>query len=178
MNDWLQDEYGYVISDVKEYGKTRWEWLKLKVLDKLGRIAGLLLFGFALILLFFAILVGGGIALIYALSTCMPTWGAALIVTAIWALVLTAVILMRKQLFINPMLAAMAEILLTDKPAKKLTEDTLRQQTEMVEYKAQAQEMGLQREAKRVERSWTQVVSRLSSVGNLLRTVLGWFKRS
>ena len=73
MNDWLQDEYGYVISDVKEYGKTRWEWLKLKVLDKLGRIAGLLLIGFALILLFFAILVGGGIALIYALSPCMPT---------------------------------------------------------------------------------------------------------
>ena len=178
MSDWLQEEYGYVISDVKEYGKTRWEWLKLKLLDKLGRIAGLLLFGFALILLFFAILVGGGIALIYALSTCMPTWVAALIVTAIWALVLTGVILLRKQLFINPMLSAIAEILLTDKPKRKLTEDTLRQQTEMVEYKAQAQEMGLQREAKRVERSWTEVIARLTSAGNIIRTILGWFKRS
>lgn len=177
MNDRLQEEYGYVISDVKEYGKTRWEWLKLRLLDKLGRIAGLLLFGFALILLFFAILVGGGIALIYALSTCMPTWGAALIVTAIWVLVLAGVILLRKELFINPMLDAIAGILLTDKPAKKVTEDTLRQQTEMVEYKVQAQKMGLKREAKRVERSWTQVISRLTSAGNIVRTIMRWLKR-
>ena len=106
-----RQDLDYLLADLQEYGKTRFEQAKLTLLDKLSRIAALLLLGLAVILIVFAIVAIGGVALISALSNCMPTWAAALIVAAIWLVFLVLVIALRKHLFLNPMLAAIAAIL-------------------------------------------------------------------
>ena len=176
MNPLFSDELGYIVSDAKEYGQTRWELVKLTLLEKLGRLAGLLLFGLTLILLVFALLAGGSIALIYALSTCMPSWGAALIVAGLWGILLAVVIWLRKPLFVYPMLGAVANILFTKKPAHKLTEESIAQETEMIRFRAQEQEKNLRRETMRIEHSWMQLLAQFTSAGNLLRMLFNHFK--
>ena len=118
-----KDEYQYLIDDAREYLGTRWELAKLTFLEKLARIIGLILFGLVVILLTFAIIGFGGIAAIFALSACMPTWAATLIIVAVWALLLCGAVTFRKQLFINPVLAAVSAILFAPREKKKAIEN-------------------------------------------------------
>ena len=168
-----REEYEYLLADLQDYARTRWEQAKLTFLDKLARIAGLLLLGLTVILIVFALVAIGGVALISALSDCMPVWAASLIVAAIWMVLLVAVICLRKQLFINPMLAAIAAILFSAQPKRRLTIEQVQQQTEMLSYKAGEQEKQLNREAERIQRSWTDLFERFATVRNLLDRVIG-----
>ncbi len=168
-----REEYEYLLADLQEYGKTCWEQAKLTVLDKLGRIAGLLLLGLTVILILFAVVAAGSVALISVLSGCMPVWAAALIVAAIWLLLLVVVICLRKQLFLNPMFAAIAAILFTNRPKRKISVDSVAQQTELLRYKAGEQEKVIQRDAERIQRSWTGFFEHLAAVRNVVGNVLG-----
>lgn len=112
-------EYAYLLADVKQYLNTRWELFKLDFLEKLSRLIGMLLFGLVLILLLFAIIGFGGLAAIYALSLCMPLWAATLIIVACWLVLLVAVICFRKQLFVNPIIAAVSAILFESRAQEK-----------------------------------------------------------
>lgn len=167
-----RQDLDYLLADLQEYGKTRFEQAKLTLLDKLSRIAALLLLGLAVILIVFAIVAIGGVALISALSNCMPTWAAALIVAAIWLVFLVLVITLRKHLFLNPMLAAIAAILFGTQK-RNLTVESLNQETQMLDYKAGEQEKNLQREAERMQRSWMDLLERFTAARNLVSNLLG-----
>lgn len=167
-----RQDLDYLLADLQEYGKTRFEQAKLTLLDKLSRIAALLLLGLAVILIVFAIVAIGGVALISALSNCMPTWAAALIVAAIWLVFLVLVITLRKHLFLNPMLAAIAAILFGTQK-RNLTVESLNQETQMLDYKAGEQEKNLQREAERMQRSWMDLLERFTMARNLVSNLLG-----
>lgn len=104
-------KYQKTWADIKQYALTQFDLLKVGFLEKAAKIAGLIVFALALVLLLFAIVSFGCLSLMYAISQTLPLWASALIVVALWLLIMIGVIIFRKQLFINPMLVAICGIL-------------------------------------------------------------------
>ena len=159
-------EYEYLLEDVKRYLNTRFELFKLDFLDKLARLLGLVLFGVVLILILFAIIGFGGMAIIFALSTCMPTWAATLIVIAAWLLILGLVIALRKPLFFYPMLLAVSSILFADEP--KRNERQLEQDKALLQAREDEQAQSVQRQVERIQHSWDRLAGIFKWIRNLL----------
>ena len=111
------DKYQQTWADIKQFASTKFDLLKIDFLEKAAKIAGLILFALVLILLLFAVVSFGCFALIFALGQTLPMWASALIVMALWLLIMIGAIVFRQQLFINPMLAAISAILF--EPADK-----------------------------------------------------------
>lgn len=104
-------KYQQTWADIKQYALTQFDLFKVGFLEKAAKIVGLILFALVLVLLLFAVISFGCIALIFAIGQTLPMWAAALIVVALWVLMLIGAIAFRRQLFINPMLAAISAIL-------------------------------------------------------------------
>ena len=111
------EKYQQTWADIKQFASTKFDLLKIDFLEKAAKIAGLILFALVLILLLFAVVSFGCFALIFALGQTLPMWASALIVMALWLLIMIGAIVFRQQLFINPMLAAISAILF--EPADK-----------------------------------------------------------
>ena len=107
-------KYQKTWADIKQYALTQFDLLKVGFLEKAAKIAGLIVFALALVLLLFAIVSFGCLALMYAISQTLPLWASALIVVALWLLIMIGVIIFRKQLFINPMLVAICGIMFAE----------------------------------------------------------------
>lgn len=119
------DKYQQTWADIKQFASTKFDLLKVGFLEKAARIVGLILFALVLVLLLFAVISFGCLALIYALGQTLPMWASALIVVALWLVIMTGAIVFRQQLFINPMLAAISSILFepTDKEQPQQSTD-------------------------------------------------------
>ena len=119
------DKYQQTWADIKQFASTKFDLLKVGFQEKAARIVGLILFALVLVLLLFAVISFGCLALIYALGQTLPMWASALIVVALWLLIMTGAIVFRQQLFINPMLAAISSILFepTDKEQPQQSTD-------------------------------------------------------
>lgn len=104
-------KYQQTWADIKQFAATKFDLFKVGFLEKAAKIIGLILFALALILLLFAIISFGCLALIFALGKALPLWAAALIVVALWLLIMIGAIVFREKLFINPILAAISAIL-------------------------------------------------------------------
>ena len=115
------EKYQQTWEDIKQLALTRLDLLKVDLLGKVAKIAGLVLFALALILLAFAVISFGCLALVYALAQSLPMWASALIVTGVWLLIMLGIIAFRDRLFFNPMLAAISAILFAspDEQAKQ-----------------------------------------------------------
>ena len=107
-------KYQQTWADLKQLASTKFDLLKVDFLEKAAKIIGLILFALAIILLLFAIISFGCLALIFALGQSLPMWAAALIVVALWVLIMAGAITFRKQLFIHPILAAISAILFAE----------------------------------------------------------------
>ena len=105
------EKYQQTWADIKQFASTKFDLLKIDFLEKAARIVGLILFALVLVLLLFAVISFGCLALIFALGQTLPLWVSALIVVALWLLIMIGAIVFRRQLFINPMLAAISSIL-------------------------------------------------------------------
>ena len=105
------DKYQQTWADIKQFASTKFDLLKVGFLEKAARIVGLILFALVLVLLLFAVISFGCLALIFAIGQTLPLWASALIVTGLWLLMMICAIVYRRQLFINPMLAAISSIL-------------------------------------------------------------------
>lgn len=116
------DKYQQTWADIKQFASTKFDLLKIDFLEKAAKIVGLILFALVLILLLFAVVSFGCFALIFALGQTLPMWASALIVMALWLLIMIGAIVFRQQLFINPMLAAISAILF--EPADKQTQQS------------------------------------------------------
>ena len=71
------------------------------------------------------------------------------------------------------MLTAVAAILFSNQPKRKISADSMEQQSEMLNYKAGEQEKNIQREVDRIQRSWIDLFERVATVRNLLGNVIG-----
>ena len=105
------EKYQQTWADIKQFASTQFDLFKVGVLEKAAKIVGLILFALALILLLFAVISFGCLALIFAIGQALPMWASALIVVGLWLLIMISAIIFREKLFINPMLAAISAIL-------------------------------------------------------------------
>ena len=120
------EKYQQTWADIKQFASTKFDLLKIDFLEKAAKIVGLILFALVLILLLFAVISFGCFALIFALGQAIPMWASALIVMALWLLIMIGAIVFRQKLFINPMLAAISSILF------EATENKQQQSTDLV----------------------------------------------
>lgn len=162
-------EYQYLWDDVKKYVTTRFDLFKLEFLHKFAKVIGLILFGIATVFISALIITFGGVAAIFAMAEVMPTWAATLIMMGGWLLILVVVILFRKQLFYEPMLLAISTILFADEP--KRNEEELERDRMVLEVKEHEQRTNVERQAARIEHSWTLMVRRVEKVKNLLASL-------
>ena len=117
------DKYQQAWADIKQFASTKFDLLKIDFLEKAARIVGLILFALVLVLLLFAVISFGCMALIFAIGQALPMWASTLIVVALWLLIMIGAIAFRQQLFINPMLAAISSILFEHPDAEQQSTD-------------------------------------------------------
>lgn len=111
--------YQQTWADIKQLALTHFDLLKVGFLEKAAKIVGLILFALVIVLLLFAVISFGCLALIYAIGQALPMWASALIVVALWVLLMIGAVAFRDKLFINPMLAAISSILFEVPEAKE-----------------------------------------------------------
>ena len=85
--------------DAKAYGESISEVSKLRIIGIVSRVMGLFLLMITIVLLVFALLSFGAVAIINALSNHMPIWAAALIMGAMYLLLIIITFICRIPLF-------------------------------------------------------------------------------
>lgn len=113
------EQYQQLLSDSRSYLNTQFDLLRLRLLEKLSRIIGLVLFALVSILLVFAIFGFSAVALAFVLAQWLPLWASFLIIGGVFLLALILAIAFRKQWFINPIVCALSAILFSDSPASE-----------------------------------------------------------
>ncbi|MBQ6683124.1 MAG: phage holin family protein [Paludibacteraceae bacterium] len=100
-----------LVDEVKQYASTRYDLLRLEVLEKLSLIIGLLmvvLISVFLVLIAFAYFT---IALAMWLANYMSMSLAFCIIGSVFLVVMAVLVILRKRLFINPLVAQLSGIL-------------------------------------------------------------------
>ena len=95
--------------EIASCGKSVGEVGRLRLIGIISRILGLFLLIFTVVLCIFAMLAFGAVAALHAMSHVMPLWGAALILGAVYILLIIVVIACRKPLFIHPFIRLMTK---------------------------------------------------------------------
>lgn len=90
-------------------GKSLGEVGRLRLIGIVSRILGLFLLIFTVVLCVFALLAFASVAALNAMTNVMPLWAAALILGAVYVLLIIVVIACRKPLFIHPFIRLMSK---------------------------------------------------------------------
>lgn len=132
------DFIGQIKSEVSSYGQSLGEVGKLKLISLISRVLGLFLLMFIVMLLVFALLAFGAVAIIHSLTHHMPLWAAALIMGGMYLVLLAVVIACRKPLFVHPFIRLMT--------TEIKTEEELALKTIEAEHKVELQSVRLNNE--------------------------------
>lgn len=124
-NDYLEQ----VQTDLKAYIKTQTTIGKLRLIGGASRTLGIFLLALTIILLLFALLSFLAVSAISALSIALPLWASALIMAALYLLLIVIAIVCRKQLFINPFVRLLSLILFA-REKQEMEEEQLRKEAE------------------------------------------------
>ena len=117
------DVIGQIKREVSLYGQSLGEVGRLRLIRLISRVLGLFLLMFIVLLLVFALLSFGAVAIIDALTNHMPLWAAALILGVLYLLLIAVVIACRKPLFVHPFIKLMdSEISTEEELALKMIE--------------------------------------------------------
>lgn len=111
------EEYQKLWSDARAYLSTRYDLLRLELLDKLSRIIGLVLMALVVVLLVLAVLAFLGMAAAFALAEVMPMWLACCLLAVLFLLLIVVTLLCKNRWFVNPVVAALSAILFADDDA-------------------------------------------------------------
>ena len=109
-------EYKKLLDDTKVYLNTRYDLLKLELLEKLSRIIGLVILALVVVLLVFGAFAFFGMALMFLLSKVMPLTISCCILGAVFLLVIVVTYLCREYWFINPVVKSLSAILFAEEP--------------------------------------------------------------
>lgn len=118
-----------VQTDLKAYLKTQTTICKLRLIGGISRVLGIFLLALTIILLLFALLSFLAVAALSALSIVLPLWAAALIIAALYLLLIVIAIVCRKQLFINPFVRRLSLIFFI-REKQEMEEEQLRKEAE------------------------------------------------
>lgn len=120
-------QYQKLLADSKAYLNTKYDLLRLSLVEKLGKVLGMILFVLVALVLLVALLAFVAVALAFVLAQWLPLWAAFLILGCVFLLQLVLVIVFRKQMFVNPLIGALSNILFSD---ERLDEDPASEETE------------------------------------------------
>lgn len=123
-------QYQKLLDDTKAYLNTRYDLLRLSLLEKLSKVLGLILLALVMLLLVFAVLSFAALALVFVVAQWLPTWSAFLIVGALFLLLMVLALVFRRQWFINPMIGALSAILFMEEPAAPSADGTNRKEAQ------------------------------------------------
>lgn len=107
-------DYKTLLEDSKQYLNTRYELLKLELLDKLSQIIGIILMVLVVALLLLAGLAFFSVALISLLSMWMPTSVACCLIGLVYIVLIVLCLVRRQQWFITPLISVLSGILFED----------------------------------------------------------------
>lgn len=111
MND---QEYKKLLADARAYLGSRYDLLRLELLEKLSRIIGLILLALVVVLLFFGAFAFFGFALVFVLSQVLPLSVSCCILGGVFLLVIVLAIVFKTQWFVNPAVKALSKILFAE----------------------------------------------------------------
>ena len=107
-------EYQKLLDDTKSYLNSRYDLLKLELLEKLSRIIGLIVLALVVVLLIFGAFAFFGMALMFLLSKVMPLTISCCILGAVFLLVIVLAIALKEYWFINPVVKSLSKILFAE----------------------------------------------------------------
>ncbi len=102
------DFVSQVKSELTEYSKSLAEIGKLRLIGIVSRVLGLFLLILTIVLCAIGLFAFASVAAINALTACMPLWAAALILGAVFLLLIILAIVCRKPLFVHPFIRLMS----------------------------------------------------------------------
>lgn len=111
----MKEDYKKLLEDSKEYLKTRYDLLRLELLDKLSLILGLLVLIIVALFILLAAVAYFSVALVGWMATCMPVSVACCILGGVLLIILLVIYLLRRQLFIDPFVKLLSSSLFTPK---------------------------------------------------------------
>lgn len=119
MNTIFQDHdniYKNLLKDAKEYISNRYDLLKLELLEKLAKILSAILMIFIAVALVLAALVYFSFAAVNVLNNYFGSnWPGFLIIGGCFLIILWVVFLLRKKMFLNPLIGILSGILFEEK---------------------------------------------------------------
>ena len=105
------DQYKQLIDDAKAYIETRYELLRLELLDKLSMILGMLVLVIVALFLVLAAFAYFSVALVGWMAHVMPVSVACCILAGVLLLILLVLYLLRERLFVNPFIRLLSGII-------------------------------------------------------------------
>lgn len=151
-----QDVIGQIKSEISSYGQALGEVGKLRLIRLISRLLGLFLLMFIVLLLVFAVLTFGAVAIIDTLTNHMPLWAATLIVGGVYLVLLFVVIACRKPLFVHPFIKMMT--------AEVTTEEELALKTIEAEHKVELQTIRLNNQVATATQSLNLIFSVIARI--------------
>ena len=112
----METNYKEVISEVKSYASMRFDLIRLELLEKLSKIISLILLVFVCILISIIVFTYLSILLLVWLNEVFSSMiPGVCIVAGVYTILLTAMIIFRKKVFLNPIVSALSKIIFSDK---------------------------------------------------------------
>ena len=107
-------DYKKLLDDTRSYLNSRYDLLRLEILEKLSRIVGLIILALVVVLLVFGALAFFGMALMFLLSKVVPYGVSCCILGAVFLLVVLLAVLFKERWFINPTVKSLSKILFAE----------------------------------------------------------------
>lgn len=111
----MTEDYQKLFEDSKSYLKTRYDLLRLDLLDKLSFIVGLLVLIIVALFVALTALAFFSVAIVGWLAQCMSMSVACCILGGVLLLILLIIYFLRRRLFVDPFIRLFSKKLFTDK---------------------------------------------------------------
>ena len=153
------DFVSQVKSELTEYSKSLAEIGKLRLIGIVSRVLGLFLLVLTVVLCAIGLFAFASVAAINALTACMPLWAAALILGAVFLLLIILAIVCRKPLFVHPFIRLMSNQI--------RSEEELALRTIEAENNAQLQRVKMECRVQNATQQFHFVTSLIGKIWNL-----------
>ena len=108
------EDYKKLIADCQDYVKTRYDLLRLELLDKLSQIIGIIVLVIVALFIVMGALAYFSVALVHAMAHIMPTGVACVILGGILLVILLVLYMNKERVFINPFVKILSGLLFAE----------------------------------------------------------------
>ena len=121
----MTTDYKQIIEEIKSYANLRFDLIRLELLEKLSKIISLILLVVVCIIISIIVFTYLSILLLLWLNDVFSSMiPGVCIVAGIYAITLAIMIVLRKKIFLNPIVGALSKIIFSDKEPSQNTKPT------------------------------------------------------